>query len=128
MGGAAMRNNENIVLVNTPATPGDYQWRQEAPLSGRIDVLKDVTLTLLQEVRALNGAPVIDVGNGIDFYEEVSRFEVEMIRRALEHTAGHQVRAARLLGLKVTTLNSMIKRYQIALLPPDENPPSRSDE
>jgi hypothetical protein len=31
---------------------------------------------LLQEVRALNGASVIDVGSGIDFYEEVSRFEV----------------------------------------------------
>lgn len=127
-----MRKNENIVLMNTPlksATPGGYQWRHEPPsLDGRIDVLKDVALTLLQEVRALNGASVIDVGSGIDFYEEVSRFEVEMIRRALEYTAGHQVRAARLLGLKVTTLNSMIKRYQINLLSPDENPQPGSEE
>lgn len=128
MAGAAIRRNENIVLMSTPPKPptlGDNAWRQEPPLNRQIDVLKDVALTLLQEVRALNGTSVIDVGSGIDFYEEVSRFEIEMIRRALEYTAGHQVRAARLLGLKVTTLNSMIKRYQITLLSPeDDSPPN----
>lgn len=127
MGGAAIRKNENIVLMNTSAKSpahGGYGPRQEPPLNQRIDVLKDVALTLLQEVRALNGASVIDVGGGIDFYEEVRRFEIEMIRRALEHTSGHQVRAARLLGLKVTTLNSMIKRYEIAPLSPDDDDPA----
>jgi len=131
MGGAAMRKNENIVLMNTPlksATPGGYQWQQEPPLNQRIDVLKDVALSLLPEARALNGASVIDVGSGIDFYEEVSRFEVEMIRRALEYTAGHQVRAARLLGLKVTTLNSMIKRYQITLHSPEDDSLPNNEE
>ena len=49
------------------------------------------------------------------FYDEVTRFEIDLIRRALLQTAGHQVRAARLLNLKVTTLNSKIKHYNIRM-------------
>jgi DNA-binding NtrC family response regulator len=55
----------------------------------------------------------IDLTRGISFYDEVSRFEVELIRRALELTGGHQSRAARLLGMNNTTLNSKIKAYNI---------------
>ena len=57
----------------------------------------------------------IDVSHGIDFYDEVRRFEVDLIRRALEQTSGHQSRAARLLGMNATTLNSKIKTYNIQL-------------
>jgi DNA-binding NtrC family response regulator len=39
----------------------------------------------------------------------VRRFEIDLIRRALEQTGGHQSRAARLLGMNATTLNSKIK-------------------
>jgi DNA-binding protein Fis len=59
---------------------------------------------------ATNG---IDIGRGVNFYEEVKRFEIDLIRRALDQTAGHQSRAARLLGLNATTLNSKIKAYDI---------------
>lgn len=55
----------------------------------------------------------IDISNGVDFYDEVKKFEVDLIRRALERTAGHQSRAARLLGLNATTLNSKIKNHHI---------------
>ncbi len=55
----------------------------------------------------------IDIGGGINFYDEVKRFEIDIIRRALDQTAGHQSRAARLLGLNATTLNSKIKTYNI---------------
>ena len=48
-----------------------------------------------------------------DFYDEVKRFEIDLIRRALDQTSGHQSRAARLLGLNATTLNSKIKSYNI---------------
>lgn len=63
---------------------------------------------------SLNAA-AIDVGRGIDFYDEVRRFEIDLIRRALEQTGGHQSRAARLLGMNATTLNSKIKTYNIQL-------------
>jgi DNA-binding NtrC family response regulator len=55
----------------------------------------------------------IDLSRGVNFYEEVRRFEIDLIRRALDQTAGHQSRAARLLGLNATTLNSKIKTYNI---------------
>ncbi|HYP54094.1 MAG TPA: helix-turn-helix domain-containing protein [Pyrinomonadaceae bacterium] len=57
--------------------------------------------------------PLSDIRTGIDFYEEVERFEVELITRALVETGGQQRRAARLLGLKATTLNAKIKHYRI---------------
>jgi DNA-binding NtrC family response regulator len=55
----------------------------------------------------------VDLGRGVNFYDEVRRFEIDLIRRALDQTAGHQSRAARLLGLNATTLNSKIKSYNI---------------
>lgn len=56
---------------------------------------------------------VPDIGRGINFYDEVRRFEIDLIRRALEQTSGHQSRAARLLEMNATTLNSKIKTYNI---------------
>jgi DNA-binding NtrC family response regulator len=55
----------------------------------------------------------IDISRGTNFYDEVRRFETDLIRRALDQTGGHQSRAARLLGLNSTTLNSKIKTYNI---------------
>ncbi len=55
----------------------------------------------------------INISRGVNFYEEVRRFETDLIRRALDQTSGHQSRAARLLGLNATTLNSKIKTYNI---------------
>jgi len=55
----------------------------------------------------------IDISRGANFYDEVRKFEIDLIRRALDQTGGHQSRAARLLGLNATTLNSKIKGYNI---------------
>ncbi len=60
-------------------------------------------------------ATQIDLSRGISFYDEVNRFQVELIRRALEITGGHQSRAAKLLGMNTTTLNSKIRYYNIRL-------------
>jgi transcriptional regulator with GAF, ATPase, and Fis domain len=45
--------------------------------------------------------------------DEVRRFEINLIRRALTRTHGSQVEAARVLGLKATTLNAKMKRYRL---------------
>jgi DNA-binding NtrC family response regulator len=60
-----------------------------------------------------SGASALGIGRGINFYDEVRHFEIDLIRRALEQTGGHQSRAARLLGMNATTLNSKIKTYNI---------------
>lgn len=91
---------------------------EEGP-SGRLDLLKEISVALsaavelLAESRRSTPAPEFDVGRGIDFYDEVSRFESNLIRRALEQTGGNQKRAADLLGIKKTTINAMIHRYGI---------------
>jgi len=87
--------------------PGETNARQSAK------VLQDLASALAHAAEALKTTPVGDIKRGINFYEEVQRFEVALIMRALKETDGQQGRAARLLGLKVTTLNSKIKNYNI---------------
>jgi transcriptional regulator with GAF, ATPase, and Fis domain len=55
----------------------------------------------------------LDLVGGIDFYEEVQRFETTLIKMALGETGGNQAKAARILGIKATTLNSKIKLFNI---------------
>jgi transcriptional regulator with GAF, ATPase, and Fis domain len=86
-----------------------------AAARSNITALKELTLRLLREVQAITEVRTLSLEGGVDFYGEVSRFEVDLIKRALLQTAGHQGRAARLLNLKVTTLNSKIKHYNIAM-------------
>ncbi|MBK8305291.1 MAG: sigma 54-interacting transcriptional regulator [Chloracidobacterium sp.] len=57
--------------------------------------------------------PATLISHGVSFYDEVKNYEIDLIRRALDQTGGHQSRAARLLGLNATTLNSKIKSYNI---------------
>jgi two-component system response regulator PilR (NtrC family) len=52
---------------------------------------------------------------GIRLREVVANFERHLIESTLDSTGGVQKEAARLLGLKPTTLNEMIKRYNITL-------------
>jgi len=47
----------------------------------------------------------------IDFYHEVERYEIELIRSALNHCGGNQTQAAKLLHLKSTTLHAKMKHY-----------------
>jgi len=54
-----------------------------------------------------------DLGGRVEFYEEVSRFEAGLIRRALAQTHGNQKKAAELLGVNHTTLHTMVRRYGI---------------
>jgi DNA-binding NtrC family response regulator len=81
--------------------------------SRTLKTLKEIALALSIAVEALGSAHLSDVEGGTDFYEEVRRFEVALIQRALKQTGGNQKRAARLLNLKQTTLNEKIKRYNI---------------
>lgn len=86
-------------------------------LSDKLDGLRDVTLSLWKEVKSLGAtANVSRIEHSIDFYDEVRRFEVNLIERALEQTGGSQTRAAHLLGINLTTLNAKIKRYNIEII------------
>jgi DNA-binding NtrC family response regulator len=81
-------------------------------------VLKSVALALISEGVAQarepdSGAEPPDAPAEVSFYEEVRRFEIGLITRALERAHGRQKAAAQLLGLKATTLNAKMKQYQM---------------
>jgi transcriptional regulator with PAS, ATPase and Fis domain len=91
--------------------------------NGRVRRLVDLASSIMREAQVLARdktfadesarLQTIDVSKGIDFYGEVERFEMALIKLALDQTAGNQARAAELLGLRATTLNSKIKVYRI---------------
>jgi transcriptional regulator with GAF, ATPase, and Fis domain len=87
----------------------------EVVLDNRLTTLRDVALTLLREVESLRVNGPYDLAGRVRLCDEVQRFETELIRSALSRTMGNQTRAARLLGIKLTTLNSKIKRYGIPI-------------
>lgn len=98
-----------------------YGAAGDSELNDKIQTLKDVALTLLDEVEALTSTRSVNIRHGINLYEEVQRFERDLIQQALERTGGHQTRAARLLGVNLTTLHNKIKRYQIKVPDWEEN-------
>lgn len=92
----------------------DGRLHSDAVLDNRLCTLREVALTLLREVDSLRVAqPARANHGGARLYDEVQRFETDLIRSALSRTAGNQTRAARLLGVKLTTLNTKIKKYKI---------------
>lgn len=50
---------------------------------------------------------------GLDFYEATKTYQKKLIIYALKKANGSQTVAAKLLSIRLTTLNSMIMRYQI---------------
>jgi len=100
----------------TLATPETNEPIEQT--SGTVDVrlntLRETVLQLLEEVESLAISRPVDIKHGARYSDEVRQFEVNLIRTALGRTSGSQIRAAKLLGLKPTTLNAKIKRYNIA--------------
>lgn len=86
----------------------------------QFEALKSLSLLLVREINSMDEAQAtleaeIESEKPIRLLEELQRFEAKMIRCALIRSMGKQTRAAKLLGLKETTLNMKIKRYRIDL-------------
>ena len=103
--GLESHNAQNTQQVEQPSN--------EPNVDVRLNTLRETVLQLLDEVESLAISRPVDIKRGARFSDEVRQFEVSLIRTALGRTSGSQTRAARLLGLKPTTLNAKIKRYGI---------------
>lgn len=79
----------------------------------RMAAVQDLANTLLTEIKDLGEANELNLANGINIREEIRRYETELIRLALRLNGNHQLRTARMLGIKPTTLNAKIKRFAI---------------
>lgn len=103
--------------------PLQLKIAEQPPARNCVQRLLELAGTLLRETETLardkaftdeaNRLQALSVSEGIDFYSEVERFESGLIKLALDQTGGHQARAAKLLHIKPTTLNSKIKLYGI---------------
>lgn len=82
-------------------------------VENRLEILAALSKSLFQEIEALRQGEFEITGEKINFADEVQRFEENLIRSALMKTGGRQRQAAKILNLKVSTLNSKIKRYGI---------------
>lgn len=87
---------------------------REAALDSRLEALREVALNLLNEVESLRRAQPPHPDRKLRLQDEVQQFEIDLIRTTLDRTNGNQTSAARLLGVKLTTLNTKIKRYRIS--------------
>ncbi len=106
-------SSESILGLEENRTEGPEQTSAEPNVDVRLNTLRETVLQLLDEVESLAISRPVDIKRGARFSDEVRQFEVSLIRTALGRTSGSQTRAARLLGLKPTTLNAKIKRYGI---------------
>ena len=104
-------NSEATLLTESNSSS---ETNSETNVDVRLNTLRETVLQLLDEVESLAISRPVDIKRGARFSDEVRQFEVNLIRTALGRTSGSQIRAARLLGLKPTTLNAKIKRYNIA--------------
>ena len=106
-------SSQTLSELVTSQEQGTDQRLDDKKMDDRISTLRQTVLQLLQEVESLTVAAPVGLKAGARLDEEVKQFEMNLIRTALGRTAGSQTRAAKLLGLKLTTLNAKIKRYHI---------------
>jgi DNA-binding NtrC family response regulator len=105
--------SESILGLELNRPDSGEQKPSDTTVDVRLNTLRETVLQLLDEVESLAISRPVDIRNGAHFSDEVRQFEVSLIRTALGRTSGSQTRAAKLLGLKPTTLNAKIKRYGI---------------
>ena len=101
----ATRNKTNEAFI------ASSMWRQAS--TPRISILKQLAVKLVSEVESLNEKERFDFNNGFKLNEELQKFEMDMIRHALYLSNGHQTFAAKLLGIKKTTLHAKLKRFSM---------------
>ena len=85
---------------------------RELQLSLGLENLREIAYSLVTQVNCIARLDPKTVAK-VDLHEAVKRFEIEIIRTALAKARGNQVKAARMLGVKHTTLHAKVKRYQI---------------
>ncbi len=108
---------ENNFEVKSKLAAEDSLSKQRLT-NNRVKALKSLAILLLHEVEFLeNLTPNKNAESAEDsifnLAHEVEHFEIELIRNALIQSRGHQLKAAKSLGIKMTTLNMKLKRYGI---------------
>ena len=112
-----MQTQESIATKQSAGTHSASTQNAASIEDVRVASLKVLALTLLHQIESLETQLASGTTPELNLHTEVHHFEAALIRNALVKTGGRQRRAARLLGVKVTTLNTKIKRHKINLQP-----------
>jgi DNA-binding NtrC family response regulator len=110
-----------VKLLKYPSVLSD---KTQSELENRVQQLVLLAKGLANEIETLQvqishdrppfaPKPVDFDNDGVDFYKEIERYEIELIKGALHQCHGNQSRAAKLLHMKSTTLNAKMKHYGI---------------
>ncbi len=81
-------------------------------IAQKLEAINRIASIVLSEVESIRSRSVSASGK-INYYEEIQHFEVELILYALYQAKGNQRRAAQILNIKPTTLNSKVKRFNL---------------
>jgi two-component system response regulator PilR (NtrC family) len=119
------KENDKPALHLTPQALNalmDYAWpgnvREFENVIERAVVLcrgDSITVDLLPDTIRKKARPMIITEANLPFKEKVDEYRKLLILDALQKASGVQKEAARLLRIKPTTLNEMIKRYRIRM-------------
>lgn len=88
-----------------PAKPRMFQQK----LAGVVSLLSSLSAA----VEDLEVAQAPAINDDFDFYQEVEKFEVNLIKSALRLSNGSQAKAAKLLKLNPTTLSAKMKTLKM---------------
>ena len=105
--------SEAIIKEPPLVRPSKIPSEGPSVLVAQISAVKVLAATLVKYVESLEEKIERNERCYLNLHDELRYFEVEMIRNALKKTGGRKRRAARLLGMKATTLFTKIKRYKL---------------
>ena len=107
-------NSQYLRQLSTDvSTPQKFVPRDSKLLANKISNISHLVADLNAAVNDLESLDLPELDDQFDFYKEVERFQVNLIKSALRVTGGSQVKAARLLKLNTTTLNAKMKLFQL---------------
>ena len=110
-----MQSLRSIKTISQPGAQTKFESSRSEPGRNSLERAKELIQAMTLVAEAAEQSLVSELSLTDDFYENVYRFEIIMIKRALRNAEGNQRKAAQLLGIKATTLNSKIKRYGIKM-------------
>jgi transcriptional regulator with PAS, ATPase and Fis domain len=97
--------------------PEKYRGQSAQPAADGQEQIMDANVSAPEQLLLFSGAPTATEtvwdDRGVDFKGLVNEFETQLIIKALQTTGGNKKEAAKLLGLKRTTLLEKIKKKEL---------------
>ncbi len=83
-------------------------------MSNNLSLIKALATTLITEIELLKIDEEVSIEEeNFSLSDKVKEFEIKIIKLALLKTGGNQTHAAKLVGVKNSTLHNKIKTYKI---------------